>query len=391
MIPANSIDIVAVAEDLCCATLSGKSAAWPSRHADALIPAVFATAKAHGVDMLLGYALQRHADASTWPEELQHIFKRRYYASTAENLLLSGELRKLLDAFVAAGICPLLMKGAALGFSHYPEASCRPRCDTDLLFDAEQMPAVRKLLECLGYAFPNAVSGNFVSSQQMAYRALSNRYRCTLDLHWKVNNLPLLGDAIDYPAAKARARPLAGLGENAFALCSEHALLLACLHRAGHLRETFPLYGKTVSQGDRLIWLYDIHLLLSAMTEAEIAEFIVLVRELKMRAVCRDAIERIQRYFETDIPEDLAAALSENCQKEPSSRYLSGIAHSRLANTVLDMSLVPGFSARLRFLREHLLPPADYMLRKYRTDKRYLLPFLYLRRILAGIARGLRR
>lgn len=384
-------DLPDIAENLICAVLAGKSAAWPVHCGDALSAVVLETAQAHGVDMLLSRALQRQPEAYAWPEALRQELKRRHYGFAAEEMLLTIELRRVLDAFGAAGIRPLLMKGAALAYSHYPESSCRPRCDADILFSAEQMSAVKKQLDSLGYNFPNTVSGEQVSSQQSAYRPLSGRLFCVLDLHWKINNMPLLSDAFDYAAAASQARAIPALGDNAFALCSVHALLLACLHRAGHLRETFLLHGKTVSQGDRLIWLYDMHLLLSAMTAAECAEFIALARARQMQALCRDAIERTGQYFDTLVAEKITAALAAGGATEPSSHYLSGASRSRLSNTLLDMSLVPGIAARLRLLREHLLPPADYMLHKYRFKQRYWLPFLYVYRLWSGVRKGLRR
>jgi hypothetical protein len=382
-------DWPAHAEDLCCAAIAGKPAAWPSQDEDALAAVLLETAGTHGVDVLLQHALQQHPDAPSWPGELRQELKRRRYLFAAEEMLLAGELQRVLDAFAAAGIRPVLMKGMALAYSHYPEPGCRPRCDTDMLVAAEQMPEVRKLLQGLSYTFPNAVSGELVSSQQTACRPFAKRLSSVLDMHWKINNLPLLGDAFDYAAAKSKARTLPSLGANAYILAPAHALLLACLHRAGHLRETFVLHGKTVSQGDRLLWLYDIHLLLSTMTETETAEFAALAGKLKMRAVCRDAIGRTRQRFATTVPGDLSAALVMEDETEPSARYLSGGSRSRLANTLLDMALVPGFAGRLRLLREYLLPPEAYMLRKYRVKQRYLLPFLYFWRILSGIGKGL--
>lgn len=380
-----------MAENLCCAAISGSAARWPDGCDDALAAMLLETARLHGVETLLSHALQRHTDAHSWPGGLRKELKRKHYVSAAEDMLRSRELQKLLDTFAAAGIRPVLMKGEALSRSHYPESSCRPRCDTDLLFAAEHMPDVTALLRQLGYRFPNAVSGELVSSQRTACRPLVNGASIVLDLHWKINNMPLLGDVFDYAQAYQRAVPVTALGVNAAALCPVDALLLACVHRAGHLRETFLLHGKSVRQGDRLIWLYDMHLLMSAMTDAEIAEFIVLIRQRNMRAICRDAIERAQCCFATGVAEALSTALAEEGKKEPSSRYLAGALRSRLLNSVLDLSLVPGFSARLRLLREHLLPPAEYMLRKYRFNRRYVLPILYLWRILSGIGKSLLR
>lgn len=384
-------DLSDIAENLCCAALCGNTAIWPSHCHAEFTSVMLELVQAHGLDMLLNRALQSHPDAHTWPDNLRQELRRRHYLFAAEEMLLAAELRKQLDAFAAAGIRPLLMKGTALAYSHYPESSCRPRCDTDLLFAAEQMAEVKKLLGSSGYIFPNTVSGELVSSQQIAYRPLSSRTSCILDLHWKVNNLPLLGDVFDCAAALSKAHAVPILGDNAFALCPIHALLLACMHRAGHLRETFVLQGKTVSQGNRLIWLYDIYLLLSAMTETECAEFTILAQEHKMTTICRNAVKRTQQYFPTQNAANLIAVLITDGETEPSARYLSSASRSRLSNTMLDIGLVPGFAGRLRLLREYLFPPADYMLQKYRFRQRFYLPFWYFWRILTGFGKAVRR
>ncbi len=46
---------------------------------------------------------------------------------------------------------------------------------------------------------------------------------------------------------------------------------------------------------------------------------------------------------------------------------------------------------RLQLLKEHLLPPKQYMLKKYHTEQYYLLPLLYLHRMLSGCLKQLRR
>jgi hypothetical protein len=51
-----------------------------------------------------------------------------------------------------------------------------------------------------------------------------------------------------------------------------------------------------------------------------------------------------------------------------------------------DLSVLP-WRGRLRLLREHLFPPADYMLSDPRPARRLPLPAHYLWRILRG-ARG---
>ena len=79
------------------------------------------------------------------------------------DMLRESELIAVLAAFAGAGIGTLLLKGAALAHSHYPEPALRTRCDADVLIRPADHDAAMHLLEGLGYRRPNAVSGTLVS------------------------------------------------------------------------------------------------------------------------------------------------------------------------------------------------------------------------------------
>ena len=57
---------------------------------------------------------------------------------------------------------------------------------------------------------------------------------------------------------------------------------------------------------------------------------------------------------------------------------------------VSDIRSLPSWRDRLRLAREHLLPPGDYVLKKYGRSGRVWLPALYLHRAIAGAWRLLR-
>ncbi len=86
----------------------------------------------------------------------------------------------------------------------------------------------------------------------------------------------MLAAALDYGELAARAVPLPALGRNAHAIAPVHALLLACIHRAGHANAPYHVDGIASPEGDRLIWLYDIHLLVGGMSAGELDEFVAL-------------------------------------------------------------------------------------------------------------------
>ena len=67
------------------------------------------------------------------------------------------------------GVQALLVKGAALAYSLYPEPWLRPRVDTDILVAHESLGAADRVLRGLGYhAAPAMTTGEFVS-HQVAY------------------------------------------------------------------------------------------------------------------------------------------------------------------------------------------------------------------------------
>jgi len=93
------------------------------------------------------------------------------------------------------------------------------------------------------------------------------------------------------------------------ALADVDALLFACIHRTGHANAPYHVPGTDELAGDRLIWLYDIHLLFSRMSAAEQAEFAVRAAEKKIRAICRDALQRSAECFATAIPAAVRGAI----------------------------------------------------------------------------------
>jgi len=55
-----------------------------------------------------------------------------------------------------------------------------------------------------------------------------------------------------------------------------------------------------------------------------------------------------------------------------------------------NFQTLPGWRDRLQLLKENLFPDADYMLNKYHTNNRFLLPFLYILRAVQGIIKRFR-
>jgi hypothetical protein len=147
------------------------------------------------------------------------------------------------------------------------------------------------------------------------------------------------------------------------------------MHRAAHLGVDGP-------EGNRLIWLYDIHLIANAMTAGEWRDFEQLCVAKAMRWISLDALACTQQAFATAFPDEVIESLAHAGPREISAAYLDT---NRLELLVTDLRALRSWGSRAVLLRELLFPPAKYLFAKYPTRSQWLLPWWYVRRVADGM------
>ena len=333
----------------------------------------------NGVLALAYYTLKTSDSSLALPEALEKKLHQHSLNSAAAEMKEAHELRKVFSAFTDNNLDFLLMKGTPLSYSLYPYPYLRTRCDTDLLFqnssDAEMAWGI---LKELGYQRPNAVSGQYVSHEFTCFRHDKSGTSYTLDLHWKLSNAHLFAGAFDYADLAESATLITKLYEGAWALSNLHALLLACMHRVAHM---------TSGEENRLIWLYDIHLLAEQLSDEEWLSFTNLAQSRELSGICLDGLKTTRSYLATRLPDEVMVALQKSAAGEKAG---IGMGQSRVAMELSNLRAIPNMKGRLGLIKERLFPDTHYMLTKYQTSHRILLPYLYLRRIIEGMAKTLR-
>jgi hypothetical protein len=137
----------------------------------------------------------------------------------------------------------------------------------------------------------------------------------------------------------------------------------------------------------RVLWIYDVHLLAESLSAEQFLEFASLARQTQMAALCAHQLGAAQRVFQTALPPSILDELSLPAEHEPSAAYL---ASDRSWRHELESSLrgSPRFVDRVKLLRKVLLPSPDYMLAKYGLRGKplasWLLPVLYVHRNARG-------
>lgn len=367
------------AERLICRIILGEVPAWPGAGERALASRFIELLRRHGVTTLVARGLSGGTARESWPAEILDHCRDQSLLQAVSEMAGRAEIARVLQALAEAGIKALLLKGGSLAYSHYDNPVLRPRGDTDLLIPSRARCTTEEVLRRLGYVPSLQMAGEFISYQ--ANWACRDRLGVIhdLDMHWRVNNSQVLAKLLDYEELAARSTDVPRLCANAHALAPVHALLFACMHLAGH--RFAPLYvdGIAYPAGTRLIWLYDIHLLATALSPAELEEFAALALHKRMAAICRDALVRSIECFGTQVPQSLLAQLRPDAAAEPSARYCNAGPAGRMAD---DFLALDGMGAKLRLLRELFFPSEAYMRAKYCGAALSWLPFLYARRAL---------
>ncbi|HET6516462.1 MAG TPA: nucleotidyltransferase family protein [Thermodesulfovibrionales bacterium] len=199
------------------------------------------------------------------PPKAIDVLKEAYYAAWGRNMLLYAELGRVLEAFRAEGIEVILLKGAALAKTLYPDIGMRPMNDVDIMVKREDLFQAERRLSELGYVFHG---GNTLEWWRENYCHIGYVYpeqSVLVELHWHITSKTdssgihgLVSDVTE--GFWRRAHHGEHFGDNVRILSPEDALLHLSLH---FLKHRFPYNNQRIftSRG-ALMQISDIFLIL---------------------------------------------------------------------------------------------------------------------------------
>lgn len=379
------------------ALLQGDRAAWPDAADDAWIAGFLREARWHGVVPLVAARLHPPAadpassaaarchdveqriqqNAAVAPEPIRRAVRDEALVQAMREKLLRAQLRRVAAALAQPGIDALLMKGTALAYGLYPDPALRPRADTDIVVAPTARAAAQRALHDLGYRRGHGPAGSCVGYQVELSR-VDTSGETTLDLHWRVSNAQSFAWLFTHAELAASALPVPALGPQARRLGDAHALAVALLHRAGNNRFVAAGFG------DRLIWLYDIHLLAAAIGAEDRAHFRDLVVARRIVAIATEGL----RHCAVALGSVPAAELADELEGGPEAASGAAFLHAgRARREWLELRAIPTPRARLAYVANRLLPTSDYMRERYPDAAGRALPLLHARRWLEGLGR----
>lgn len=274
----------------------------------------------------------------------------------ALSMLREAECRQLLRFLGERDVPVLLLKGSALAWWLYPSPHLRECSDIDLLLPSRKVAdALAHELGALGYG--QGYTQGAHAYERVCRKALSPTLQLDLDLHWALNNAPVFADALPSQALWQQAVSLPGLANNARGLSPHHALLHAAMHRA------INLYTRI---GDRLKWLYDVHLLALHLSPQGWDAVVATCREQQLAGVCLSALDAAERYFGPAAPRAVVNALR-------AMPVGDGVDGTRLGDWRymhgMNLRALPSGWARMRWLGRKLFPELGHLREMYGADR----------------------
>lgn len=358
--------------DWLTAALRGERPAWPAESV-ASAGDLLDAAEEEGVSALLDLAVR--TPGAKW--ELPSKFKDALVATSRQQQVLEmlrhKELVRVLRVLAVANVPSLVLKGAALAYNLYEAPWLRPRSDTDLLLtDVDAVECCKPLLAGIDYAAADTPTHALMSYELVFRHDADSGVVHWIDAHWKASNCAMYAQALDFKALRAKAVALPSLGTDARGLGCMHALVLACLHRVCNL----PL-----GIGDRLIWLYDIHLLARRCDANDFAHLCDIAVEHGLAGACWDGLRTAQSAFATTLPHGVLDALAQAASGEP---FKIRKAHKRWYQEWHNLRAMPK-PQRRAWIREKLFPDPAYMRQLYRLGPDQGVRWAYVRRLLSGL------
>jgi len=326
---------------------------YPPHELSSLGDALVDGARAEGVEALVKQRLA--VQPGGHPQLLAHLAGPvRDRAVTA--MLFEAEARRVLGVLGEAGIPVLLLKGSALAYWLYATPYLRDCVDIDLLFrcraDAEQAAA---LLVPHGYELEHPASD--LAYEMPCFLKREGVRRLELDMHWRLSNAPLLANAFAFEELLARSISVPRLGPHARGLSPPDALIHACMHRA------LNLFFE--ADGDRLKWLYDIHLLCTSLDSQEWTALLEACRRRGLHGICLDGIEAASAEFGTVVSAGVLDALSAGAASESlDAKRLRSWTYLHL----LNLKALPNLRTRIRWIGQQVFLPLPTMRARYGNE-----------------------
>ncbi len=244
----------------------------------------------HGVLPLLYKTLQNLDEADNIQYLLSKL-KPLYISLLKKNMLMTGELIKIMNLFEEVDVEALAFKGPALAQEAYGDITSRQYGDLDILVHKKDFRSVAEIMRANGYTplYPiETFHGDKVMFEMNNDCPFYDRKRgLAVEIHWDFFRKLALPTEAFFPWKNVETVVING--RRIRTLSRETHLLYHSLHGAKHAWE-------------RLIWIVDIDRLIRNSGNLDWDEIISMARKMGAEKMFFSGVALSRRYFSTPLP-----------------------------------------------------------------------------------------
>jgi hypothetical protein len=345
-------------------------------------------AKSEGVAPLLYWTLQ-HTDLPTVnvPPKILSYLTSEFYKTVAQNVLLYQALDRILEVLRIAQVPVIVLKGAALAATLYPDPALRPMTDLDLLVRQVDFDHAEACLRDLGYrqGYPEMSPGFNQRVGFHIYMESTPDQASAVELHWglvagqadiRTPDIDWFWGQVEEWKVESRELRLGGRqsseedkGSPVLALNPTAQLL----YMAAHL---MLQHGEAQA---RLLWYYDLHTLVSqCATKVDWDELVQAAVSFGWGEALHCTLVGAQARFHTPFPGQLLQRLAEMVPEAARQVAIGPISARTTADNAWDAILTArSWRSRLRLAWGLLMPSSTYMRWRYCSKSKYLWVLFY--------------
>jgi hypothetical protein len=267
----------------------------------------------------LAALLHHHLGGLVTPAVHERL-KQANLVSQARALRLKRLLDFVLDGLAAQGIVPIVLKGIGLSSRYWREWHLRPSGDIDVLLEPERVEPAAQFLIAQGYA-EHGDPGEDDPEAHHHHRSFTGRLGL-VEVHFRALAGPG-GGALEGPELFARARSATLGGRAVRYLAPEEELVFLASHAAQHLFQ-------------RLAWIYDLKLLMSAEAGLNFTRVAEIARQSRLAAGTHAALVLASTVLGAPVPREHLQAIAPT--RAHAAAVLAAFSPERLAESTVALS-----------------------------------------------------
>jgi len=182
------------------------------------------------------------------PENIYETLKLNFNNNAKKNLLMLGELLKLVDLFEKEGIVAIPYKGPLLAIFAYKNLVLRQFDDLDIFVNKNDVLKVKEILISNGYTPQFDLEGfkekRFLNTQR-EYKFNNNETNINLEVQWRFQGVSFSLSADPEFEDPKDVKMVEICNKEISSVSNENMLLILCIHASGHY-------------WDRLSWTCDV-------------------------------------------------------------------------------------------------------------------------------------